>query len=59
MSALTPVLDHIDSHLDESLDRLFSLLRIHSISTDPAYAAECQKAAEWLVDDLATTPIAD
>ena len=33
MSALTPVLDHIDSHLDESLERLFSLLRIHSIST--------------------------
>jgi acetylornithine deacetylase/succinyl-diaminopimelate desuccinylase-like protein len=52
MSALSPVLDHLDSHLDESLERLFSLLRIQSISTDPAYAAECRKAAEWLVDDL-------
>ena len=52
MSALSPVLDHLDKHLDESLERVFSLLRIQSISTDPAYAAECQKAAEWLVDDL-------
>ena len=54
MPALPPVLDRIDKHLDESLERLFSLLRIQSISTDPAYAAECRKAAEWLVDDLAT-----
>jgi acetylornithine deacetylase/succinyl-diaminopimelate desuccinylase-like protein len=54
MSALSPVLDHIDKNLDQSLERLFSLLQIHSISTDPAYAAECQKAAEWLVDDLAS-----
>jgi acetylornithine deacetylase/succinyl-diaminopimelate desuccinylase-like protein len=53
-AALSPVLDHLDKHLDDSLERLFSLLRIHSISTDPAYAAECQKAAEWLVDDLTT-----
>ena len=52
MPALSPVLDHLDKHLDDSLERVFSLLRIQSISTDPAYAAECQKAAEWLVDDL-------
>ncbi len=54
MSALLPVLDRIDKHLDDSLERLFSLLQIHSISTDPAYAAECRKAAEWLVADLST-----
>ena len=42
------------SNLDRSLERLFALLRIKSISTDPAYAAECRKAAEWLVDDLTT-----
>ena len=54
MPALSPVLDHLDSNLDQSLERLFSLLRIKSISTDPAYAAECRKAAEWLVDDLTT-----
>src|SRR5215475_4563042 len=52
MPALSPVLDHLDANLDGSLERLFGLLRIKSISTDPAYAAECRRAAEWLVDDL-------
>ncbi len=36
------------------LNRLFDLLRIKSISTDPAYAAECHRAAEWLAADLKT-----
>jgi acetylornithine deacetylase/succinyl-diaminopimelate desuccinylase-like protein len=54
MTVLSPVLDRIDKNLDESLERLFSLLRVQSISTDPAYAAECRKAAEWLADDLKT-----
>jgi acetylornithine deacetylase/succinyl-diaminopimelate desuccinylase-like protein len=52
MPALAPVLDRLDQSHDQSLDRLFSLLKIRSISTDPAYAAECRKAAEWLVADL-------
>ncbi|PRD43481.1 hypothetical protein C5748_11875 [Phyllobacterium phragmitis] len=52
MSTLDPVLSHLDAHLDKSLDRLFELLKIQSISTDPAYKAECRKAAEWLVEDL-------
>ncbi len=43
----------VDAGLDASLDRLFSLLRIRSISTDPAYAAECQKAADWIAGELA------
>ncbi len=49
---LDTVLDRIDTDLDAALDRLFTLLRIPSISTDPAYKAECQKAADWLVNDL-------
>ena len=49
---LTDVLDWIDTNLPASLDRLFDLLRIESISTDPAYAAACRKAADWLVADL-------
>ncbi|MBN9070202.1 MAG: hypothetical protein J0H34_01100, partial [Rhizobiales bacterium] len=52
MSALAPVLDALDRNLDQSLERLFDLLRIRSVSTDPAYKAECRKAAEWLAADL-------
>lgn len=52
MSRLSPVLDRIDQSLENSLDRLFSLLRIRSISTDPEFAADCRKGAEWLVEDL-------
>jgi acetylornithine deacetylase/succinyl-diaminopimelate desuccinylase-like protein len=52
MSALAPVLDTLDSNLDASLERLFELVRIKSISTDPGYKAQCRAAAEWLVADL-------
>ena len=54
MSVLDKVLDHIDRDLDRSLDRLFSLLRIRSISTDPAYRDECRQAAEHVAKDLAS-----
>jgi acetylornithine deacetylase/succinyl-diaminopimelate desuccinylase-like protein len=45
-------LDYIEAHLDESLDRLFDLMRVQSVSTDPAYAPECQRAAQLLADEL-------
>jgi len=51
---LAPVLDRLDADLDESLARLFDFVRIKSISTDPAYAGDCRKAAEWLTSDLKT-----
>ncbi|MEM8649624.1 MAG: M20/M25/M40 family metallo-hydrolase [Pseudomonadota bacterium] len=54
MSSLNSVLENIDNNLDDAVDRLFALLRIESISTDPAYAGECKRAAEYLVDDLKT-----
>ncbi|MDG1531776.1 MAG: M20/M25/M40 family metallo-hydrolase [Paracoccaceae bacterium] len=50
--SLEPVLAEIDASLDDALERLMTLLRIPSISTDPAYADDCQAAADWLVDDL-------
>jgi len=53
-NALSAVLDHVDRELDASLDRLFALLRIQSISTDPAYAAQCRNAAEYVAADLAS-----
>jgi acetylornithine deacetylase/succinyl-diaminopimelate desuccinylase-like protein len=52
VSELDNVLRRIDDDLDAALDRLFALLRIRSISTDPAYAAECRACADWHVADL-------
>ena len=49
---LSAVLDKIDATLPDALARLMDLLRIPSISTDPAYAAPCDQAADWLVADL-------
>lgn len=53
MSHLDQVLQTIDADLDGSLGRLFAWLKIPSISTDPAFAADCRKAAEWLKAELA------
>ena len=43
---LDAVLSRIDETLPQSLDRLMELLRIPSISTDPAYKADCARAAQ-------------
>ena len=51
--SLPPVLDQIDRDLPQALDRLSALLRIPSISTDPAHQADVDAAADWLVSDLA------
>src|SRR3984893_5248213 len=51
---LQPVLDRIDADFDNSLERLFALLRIKSISADPAFAGDCKAAAEHLAKDIAT-----
>ena len=50
--AIDDVLARIDQNREASVQRLFGLLAIPSVSTDPAYAAECQRAAQWLVDEL-------
>jgi len=49
---LDPVLARIDADLPQATRRLMKLLRIPSISTDPAYAGDCERAADLLVDDL-------
>lgn len=57
MSAQSPldaVLAKIDENLPQATERLLDLLRIPSISTDPAYVADCDRAADWLVADLKT-----
>lgn len=50
--SLDAVLARIDETLPEATDRLLDLLRIPSISTDPAFKADCDRAADWLVADL-------
>ncbi|MEP3045866.1 MAG: dipeptidase [Roseibium sp.] len=52
MSSIDKVLARIDADLDTSLDRLFDLLKIQSISTDPEFASHCRTAAEWLAKEL-------
>lgn len=47
-----PVLDQIDKDIPQALDRLFDLLRIPSISTDPAHQGDVAAAADWLVAEL-------
>ena len=51
---LQTVLDRIDADFDHSLERLFALLRIKSISADPAFAGDCKAAADHLAGDIAT-----
>ena len=52
MTDINSVLRKAEGAFSASLERLFSLLRIPSISTDPAYQPECQKAADLLVGEL-------
>lgn len=49
---LSQVLDHIDATIQGSTAHLLELLRIPSISTDPAHKNDCDRAATWLVEDL-------
>jgi acetylornithine deacetylase/succinyl-diaminopimelate desuccinylase-like protein len=49
---LEAALAHVDANIERSLDRLKELIRIKSISTDPAYAGDVRRAADWLVSDL-------
>ena len=55
--SLDDVLARIDADLPEATDRLLDLLRIPSISTDPAFKDDCDRAADWLVADLASMEI--
>ncbi len=50
--SLDATLARIDANLPQALDRLMELLRIPSISTDPAFAPDCARAAGWLVAEL-------
>ncbi|MER9390122.1 M20/M25/M40 family metallo-hydrolase [Mesorhizobium sp. M0435] len=49
---LKAVLDAIDNNRDAALARLFEVLRIPSVSTDPAYKESCRATAEWCAATL-------
>jgi acetylornithine deacetylase/succinyl-diaminopimelate desuccinylase-like protein len=49
---IAPVLEDADKNLDANIERLFSFLRIPSISADPAYRPDIKKAANWIADEL-------
>jgi acetylornithine deacetylase/succinyl-diaminopimelate desuccinylase-like protein len=51
-AALSGVLDRLAESRPAALERLFSLLTIPSISTDPAYHEPCLRAAEWCAEAL-------
>ncbi len=52
MKTLDAVLSRIDQDIDQSVERLFALLRIASVSTDPAFKDQCRAAAEHVATDL-------
>ena len=52
MSTLDAVLSRIDQDIDQSVERLFALLRIASMSTDPAFKDQCRAAADHVAADL-------
>lgn len=52
MADIQDVLARADENLPSSLEKLFELVRIKSISTDPAYKEECRRAADYLVGKL-------
>ncbi|WP_321449555.1 M20/M25/M40 family metallo-hydrolase [uncultured Cohaesibacter sp.] len=52
MTNLDSVLAQVDANFDDSLKRLVTLVGFKSISTDPDYKEECQKAAAWIANEL-------
>lgn len=52
MNQINDVLDFVDKEIQASIDRLSDIVRIPSISTDPAHADHCRKAGQWTVDCL-------
>lgn len=45
---ITDILQAVDDARQQSVEELKALLRIPSISTDPAYAPEVRRASEWV-----------
>lgn len=50
---LEAALARLDATADTTRDRLVEWLRIPSVSAQPAHAADCARAADWMRDQLA------
>ncbi len=50
---LSATLARIDADLPQATERLMDLVAIPSVSTDPAFRADCARAAAWLAEQLA------
>ncbi|MCA9859895.1 MAG: M20/M25/M40 family metallo-hydrolase, partial [Thermomicrobiales bacterium] len=59
MTERTSVKDYLDHHADRFDAELFEFLRMPSISTDPVYAADTRKTAEWVADRARAAGFAD
>ena len=53
MMADDDVLAHLRAHRDEILGKLVEFASIPSVSTDPAHAADIERAARWVATELA------
>ena len=52
MGMFERVLEHLAQDRQAALDRLCDLLKIESVSTDPAFSGACQQAADWVGQEL-------
>jgi acetylornithine deacetylase/succinyl-diaminopimelate desuccinylase-like protein len=53
MTAATPVLAHLRANHDRILNKLVEFASIPSVSTDPAHAADIDRAARWVATEVA------
>ena len=51
-ASVEQVLEQVGANERGGIERLLEWLRIPSISTDPAYAGDVRKAAQWCADQL-------
>ena len=52
MATIDDILSAIDAGQTAALERLFAFLSIPSISAVPAHFPDCERAADWLVEEL-------
>jgi acetylornithine deacetylase/succinyl-diaminopimelate desuccinylase-like protein len=49
---MNAIANYLDGRRDEHLEQLKALLRIPSVSTDPAHTADVRRAADWVAERL-------